>query len=107
MESDRSFIGKQIGNYHIVAEIAAGSFGSVYKAQHHILSERFVAVKVLHAYIGSTKEREQFIQEAQFLEKLRHRYILPLLDVGFSEGFPYLLTEHAACGSLRERLHGL
>lgn len=65
-----------------------------------------VAVKLLHMFLETEQEREQFLQEAQILESLKHHYILPLLDVGFLEGAPapYLITEYAAGGSLRERL---
>ena len=101
---DMDFIGKQIGNYHLVAAINSGAFGSVYRASHAYLAERTVAVKLLHAYLGSDKQREQFLQEAQFLEKLRHPYILTIHDVGFAEGFPYIISEYAPRGSLRELL---
>src|SRR6266852_6614100 len=95
MTDENSLIGKQIGNYRVVAEINSGAFGSVYQAQHIILRERIVAIKLLHAYLGSPKEREQFLQEAQFLEKLKHRYILPIIDVGFTDGLAYLMAEYA------------
>ena len=107
MMDTNSFIGKQIGNYRVIAELNSGAFGNVYRAQHLILTERTVAIKLLHAYLHSPKEREQFIQEAQFLEKLKHRYITPIIDVGFSEGFPYLIAEYATHGSLRDRLNHL
>jgi len=104
MMDEDHLIGKQIGNYQIVAMLNSGAFGSVFQAQHTILSERIVAIKLLHAYLGSAREREQFLQEARFLEKLKHRYILSILDVGFSDGFPYLIAEYASQGSLRDRL---
>ncbi len=54
-------------------------------------------------YLGSTQERESFLQEAQFLEMLKHQYILPIYDVGIDdEGFPYLVAEFASNGSLRD-----
>ena len=104
MAEQADFVGKSIGNYRIASLIASGAFGTVYRAQHQHLSERFVAVKLLHTYIGSEQERAQFIQEAQFLEKLKQHHILPILDVGFSDGFPYLISELAPNGSLRDHL---
>jgi serine/threonine protein kinase len=96
---------RQIGNYVIMAEIASGTFGSVYLAKHTILHDRSpVALKLLHTHLGSEKERERFFQEARFLDKLRHPHILPLEDTGLYEGFPYLVVEYAANGSLRDRL---
>jgi hypothetical protein len=32
--SENSYIGKQIGNYHIIAELASGSFGRVVRGEH-------------------------------------------------------------------------
>src|SRR6266699_748821 len=104
MTDENSLIGKQIGNYHVVAEINSGAFGSVYQAQHIILKERIVAIKLLHAYLGSPKEREQFLQEAQFLEKLKHPYCLPIIDAGIHNSLPYLVSEYSMNGSLRNRL---
>ena len=104
MPGETDFIGKQIGNYQIVSELNRGGFGRVYLARHALLKERTVAVKLLHAYLSSPAEREQFLKEAQFLEALKHRSILPLLDVGIISDFPYLITEYAGGGSLRTRL---
>jgi serine/threonine protein kinase len=101
MAEHADFVGKSIGNYRIVSLIASGAFGTVYRAQHQHLSERLVAINLLHTYIGSERERAQFVQEAQFLEKLKQSHILPILDVGFSDGFPYLISELAPNGSLQ------
>ena len=98
------FIGKVIGNYRIMAVIDSGTFGTVYRAVHMVLSGRVVAIKVLHTYLGSMIEREQFRQEAQFLDRLRHPHVLPILDIGFAEEFGYLITDYAANGSLRDLL---
>jgi len=95
----------QIGNYKLVAELASGAFGHVYLAQHTILKNRSVAIKLMHSvYLGSSQERDRFIQEAQFLEVLKHPHILPIIDVGMHEGFPYLVAEYAPNGSLRDRI---
>ncbi len=97
------YIGKQIGNYQLIAEIASGAFGSVFQGKHIIFADRPpVAVKLLHAsYIGSAQERERFIHEAQVLEKLKHPYSLSIIDAGIHEGTPYLVMEYASNGSLR------
>src|SRR5579859_3626126 len=79
MANENRFLGQQMGSYLITEEIASGAFGSVYLARHHLLTGRRVAIKLLHSYRGSAKEQTQFLQEAQFLETLRHRFILPIL----------------------------
>src|SRR3989440_3487720 len=105
MARENSYAGKQIGNYRIIEELATGSFGRVYKGVHIFLSKRVVAIKVLQRmYLGSQKEREGFLQEAQFLELLKHPHILPIYDVGIDDGIPYFVAEYAPKGSLRDLL---
>lgn len=100
-----SFVGKRIGNYQIVAELARGSSSRVYRGEHIFLKKRKVAIKILHTpFLSSQEERERFLQEAQFLEMLKHPYILPIFDVGIEEDFPYLVAEYAPQGSLRNRI---
>lgn len=94
-----------IGNYTLLSELASGSFGRVYLAQHAVLTNRTVALKLMQSTpLNSQGEREQFIHEARVLEVLHHPYILPIIDVGIHEGVPYIVSEYAAQGSLRRRL---
>ncbi len=105
MVSSDSLIGKQVGNYRLLAKINSGSFGSVYQGKHIIFEdEPVVAIKLLHAVLHSQQERLEFIKEAQLLKKLQHPHVLHILDAGFQEGIPYLVTEYAVGGSLRDRL---
>jgi serine/threonine protein kinase len=94
-----------IGNYCIISELAMGAFGRVYLAQHTVLTNRVVALKLMHTVpLSSEQECNQFLQEARFLELLRHDYILPILDVGIHQGMPYIVSEYASGGSLRDRM---
>jgi len=103
MEQDRH-IGQRIGNYRLVEQLDCGSFGCVYRAEHLILKTRTVAIKILHAHLATQQKREGFFQEAELLELLKHPHILPILDVGIQDGFPYLVTEYCPEGSLHRRL---
>jgi len=99
------YIGNRIGNYHIISQIASGGFASVFQAKHIHLTERIVAIKLLHnKFLSSKEEQNRFLQEAQLLEKLKHPHILSILDVGINEDLPYIVTEYAINGSLRDRL---
>jgi serine/threonine protein kinase len=105
MGNSDSYLGKVIGNYRIVAELGSGSFGVVYRGEHNFLPNRVGAIKLMHAaHLDSWQDRESFLLEARLLEMLKHPHILPILDVGIHEGFPYLVTEYAPNGSLRDRL---
>src|SRR5947209_13792063 len=92
-----------IGNYCILSELAFGSFGRVYLAQHAVLTNRIVALKLMPSTpLNSEDECKQFLQEARILEMLQHPHILPILDVGIHEGLPYIVSEYALRGSLRD-----
>jgi len=103
---DISYIGKKVGNYRITESIDSGAFGHVYQGVHLYLSNRVVAIKILHTnYLESEDERASFLREAQFLELLKHEHILPIYDVGIDEdGFPYQVSEFAPNGSLRDAM---
>src|SRR6266581_4277331 len=97
---------RRIGSYDLLRELARGSFGRVYLARHSVLTNRTVAIKLmLSAPLSSAEKQENFLQEARFLEMLKHPYILPIIDMSFHEDIPYLVTEYASSGSLRDRLN--
>ncbi|GAC1651457.1 MAG: hypothetical protein NVS4B12_22250 [Ktedonobacteraceae bacterium] len=103
--TEDSYVGKQIGNYRITDLFDSGSFGRIYRATHIYLPNRIVAIKVMHlTYLGSQKERENFLQEARLLEISKHPNILSIYDLGIDEGYPYFIAEFAPNGSLRNRI---
>ena len=105
MEDQENYVGKSIGNYRIIALIGSGGFGSVYQGEHAILKERVVAIKILHTHLSSQEERTRFLQEARLLGHLQHPHILQIFDAGIENGLPYLVTEYAPHGSLRDLLN--
>ncbi len=68
MAREDNYIGRQIGNYRIVEELASGSFGRVYKGVHIYLTKRVVAIKVrryreaLQAYERALQLNPQFVK---------------------------------------------
>ena len=94
-----------IGNYQVISDLGGGAFGRVYKAQHRYFANRIVAIKLMRAVpLHSGQERDRFLQEAQFLDVLKHPHILTIIDVGFHEDIPYLVTTYAPRGSLKDLL---
>ncbi len=106
MAKAHDYIGRKIYNYRIIEKLASGSFGSVYKAQHIILTDRIVAIKLMHAANLQSQEGSSggFLKEARMLEQLKHKHILPIIDIGVERDVPYLIAEYAVHGSLRDRL---
>lgn len=104
MEDQGSYAGNSIGNYRILAHIGSGGFGSVYRGEHSILKDRVVAIKILHTHLSSPAERNRFLEEARLIGHIRHPHILQFFDAGLEHGLPYLVTEYAPYGSLRDVL---
>src|SRR5262249_52319147 len=97
-------VGQQIGNYYLEALINSGSYGTVYRARHHVfVDDAPVALKLMHAYLD-IEDQDLFFQEARLLRRLQHPAILPIVDAGLESDRPYLVVEYAPGGSLRDLL---
>jgi len=103
MQQDQC-IGQQFGNYRLVQQLDCGNFGCVYRAEHLYLENNTAAIKILHAHLTSQQKIDSFLQEANLLAMLKHSHILPILDVGIQNGFPYMVMEYCSAGSLRQKI---
>jgi serine/threonine protein kinase len=102
MQEDSNYV----GNYELLQEIGYGSFGVVYLVQHRFIPNRIAVMKLLHASrLHAITEQDRFMREARYLGILNHPHILAILDAGIDEGIPYIVTEYAPNGSLRDLLN--
>jgi eukaryotic-like serine/threonine-protein kinase len=93
------------GRYDLVAHLATGGMGAVFRARHvHLRKD--VAVKVLRSDLSSTPEIvERFRREAEIASALEHENIVRVTDFGRSaEGHLFLVMELLAGESLFDRL---
>ena len=82
-----------VGPYRIVALLARGGMGDVYRAADPRLG-RDVALKTLtNPERGDGHAVERFLQEARVTASLDHPNIVKVFDVGMSNGRPYLVSE--------------
>jgi tRNA A-37 threonylcarbamoyl transferase component Bud32 len=90
--------------YRILEPIGAGGTSQVYLAQDTALG-REVAIKVLdpHAAADGTL-RKLFVKEARALAQLSHPNIVGVFDVGEVDGLPFIVMEHVAGSSLKQRI---
>jgi hypothetical protein len=88
--------GSTIDRYEVVRTIASGGGGMVFEAIDTSLRRR-VALKVLHASaVGSPEAKRaaaRFLREARIAAQIRHPHVVDVLDVGMSEGVPFLVME--------------
>ncbi|MBI4575515.1 MAG: SUMF1/EgtB/PvdO family nonheme iron enzyme [Planctomycetes bacterium] len=83
-----------VGAHDLLAKVAHGGMGVVYKARHRELG-RVVALKLLlsgeHA---SPQEAARFRQEARNAARLRHPNIVAIHEVGEQAGRPYFTMDY-------------
>src|SRR5262245_16539407 len=81
------------GPYRILALIAHGGGGVVYRAWDSRL-QREVALKVLHRRrSGNPARAERFIAEARAASALNHPNIVSVFDAAFDGDTPYIVSE--------------
>ena len=86
---------KSIGKYELVAKIAQGGMGAVYKAKHPTLN-RFVLLKKL-TLRGGPQLVERFKREARIMMDIKHDHIVHVYD-HFKEGSSYYIVEEFVDG---------
>ena len=97
--SDRSY-----GSYELVAEIARGGMGIVYRARHKVLG-RTVALKIMAAgALATPEEVRRFQSEARAAAKLDHPHIVPVFDVGEADGKQFFTMGFVEGGDLNSRV---
>ncbi len=93
--------GTLVGPYRIVALLARGGMGDVYRATDPRLA-RDVAVKTLIGAIsGDGPQVDRFLQEARITASLDHPNIVKVFDVGVANDRPYLVEELLEGDTLR------
>jgi serine/threonine protein kinase len=94
MSTSTSLPGARIGKYRILAKIATGGMGTVYKAHDEEL-QRTVALKVLAPeFAGNEILVERFRREARHAARLTHRNIVTLYECGQADGLHFLAMEY-------------
>lgn len=95
-ESEPLPVGRRIGGYTIIREIASGGMGVVYEAQQEH-PNRVVALKVMKTGLTSASARRRFEHESETLARLQHPGIAQVYEAGtHAEGgreIPYFAME--------------
>ncbi len=92
------------GRYQIIARIASGGMGEVYRA-HDAVLDREVALKVLHTNLaGDPGFIERFRKEARAAAMLGHSNIVAVHDWGNTNGTYFMVMEFVRGHSLRSVL---
>lgn len=96
--------GDCFGHYEILAHVAQGGIGDVYRARD-LVSERIVALKIpMRSVILNPSLYEQFLRECEAMRLLQHPAIQRGIESGRCDSTPFLVTEWIEGESLRHLL---
>ena len=88
----------RVERFEVRRRLGEGATGLVYAAWDPKL-RREVALKLLAA--RPTRDDELLLREARALARLSHPNVLPVYEVGVSEGVPFIVSELVPGGTLR------
>jgi len=96
--------GSRLGPYEIVAPIAAGGMGEVYRARDPRL-QREVAIKILPPLLAADPAaHDRFEREVRAVGALSHPSIIAIYDIGIAGDVAYAVMELLEGRTLREAL---
>jgi serine/threonine protein kinase len=85
--------GTRLGPYEVLAPLASGGMGEVYRARDSRLG-REVAIKVLPAEkLSDPVRRARFVQEARAASALNHPHIVTIYEIESAEGLDFIVME--------------
>ena len=88
--------------YEVRQKIGVGGMADVYQGKDTLLG-RPVAIKILHQNFGSDQDFvARFKREAQAAGKLNHPNVVSMYDVGYDQGYHYIIMEYVAGCTLKE-----
>jgi serine/threonine protein kinase len=95
--------GLSVGPYTLESPVGEGGMAQVYRARD--ADGRNVAIKFLRRELASDETyRRRFVHEARSATELRHRHLVPMLEVGEYDGMPYLVMPYYPGGTLTDRI---
>jgi len=97
-----NLVGKTIAGCRLVASVARGSMGEVFRGVHEAL-QRPVAVKIVHVDAQEKDAVDKLLVEARALAKIEHPNIVHVYDVGLQGALFYIVMQFLEGDTLKAR----
>jgi len=97
-----NLVGKSIAGYRLLASVARGTMGEVFRGVHEGL-QRPVAVKIVPLSSQESVGVESLLLEARALAKIEHPNIVRVYDVGIEDGLFYIVMQFLEGETLKAR----
>ncbi|OTF75399.1 serine/threonine protein kinase-like protein, partial [Euroglyphus maynei] len=89
----------KVDGYRLNDLIGKGSYGHVFRAEKKI-SHEIVAIKCVPLKSLSKNSHDNIINEISILKKLKHEFIVQMLDFQWDKAFVYMIFEFCSGGEL-------
>jgi serine/threonine-protein kinase len=97
-------LGDTLGPYRLDSVLGEGAVGVVFAATR-LEDGEVVALKVLKRLLSRNEVyRQRFAREARVAREVRHRHLVPILDLGEARGYHYLVVAYVNGGTLADRI---
>src|ERR1700722_4345997 len=97
-------VGHEFAGYLLKSIIGRGAMSVVYEADHPRLGNG-IALKVLAAEVAADDIfRRRFLDESRIAASMNHPNVIPIYDVGESDGLLYIAMHRVSRGDLRQRI---